>query len=57
VTNAWPNLAEVLTSLDLTLAWVVWDKLPNLQFDTGVFVGLTPATPKIQAFLGVSQRF
>jgi hypothetical protein len=44
-------------SFDLTMSWIAWDKSPNLQFDAGVFFGLTPATPKIQAFVGVSQRF
>jgi hypothetical protein len=55
--NEDPTNRNLQASLDLTLAWVVWEKLPNLQFDTGVFVGLTPATPKVQLFLGVSQRF
>ena len=55
--NEDPTDRSLQASLDLTLSWIVWDKTPNLQFDTGVFVGLTPATPKIQLFLGVSQRF
>ena len=44
-------------SLDLTMSWIAWTRLPNLQFDAGVFIGLTPATPKVQGFVGVSQRF
>jgi hypothetical protein len=44
-------------SLDLALSWLVWPDLPNLQFDIGANIGLTSATPKIQAYIGVSQRF
>ena len=55
--NEDPTNRSLQASFDLTLSWIVWDKLPNLQFDTGVFIGLTPATPKAQLFLGVSQRF
>jgi hypothetical protein len=44
-------------SLDLALACLVWPNLPNLQFDIGTNIGLTSATPKIQAYIGVSQRF
>ena len=44
-------------SLDLAVSWVVWPKLPNLQFDIGSNIGLTPATPKIQGYIGISQRF
>jgi hypothetical protein len=52
-----PTARTRQASLDLSLAWLAWDKLPNLQFDIGANIGLTPATPRIQAFLGVSQRF
>jgi hypothetical protein len=41
-------------SLDLSAAWVA---RANLQFDMGVNIGLTPATPKAQPFIGISQRF
>jgi hypothetical protein len=41
-------------SLDLSAAWIV---RPNLQLDMGINIGLTPATPKAQPFIGVSQRF
>lgn len=44
-------------SLDLSLIWLVWKKSPSLQFDLGANIGLTPATPKLQLYLGVSQRF
>jgi hypothetical protein len=44
-------------SLDLALSWLVWPDLPNLQFDIGANIGLTSATPKIQVYIGVSQRF
>jgi hypothetical protein len=44
-------------SLDLALSWLVWPDLPNLQFDIGANIGLTSMTPKIQAYIGVSQRF
>ncbi len=52
-----PTARTRQASLDLSLSWIALDKLPNLQFDIGANIGLTPATPKIQAFLGVSQRF
>ncbi len=52
-----PTNRSLQSSVDLSLSWIVWQKLPNLQFDAGAFIGLTPATPRIQAFLGVSQRF
>jgi len=44
-------------SLDLSLAWLVWKKSPSLQFDVGANIGLTAATPKLQLYLGVSQKF
>ena len=44
-------------SLDLSLAWLVWKKSPSLQFDLGANIGLTAATPRLQLYLGVSQRF
>ncbi len=55
--NEDPTNRTLQSSLDLSLSWIVWTKLPNLQFDVGANIGLTPATPRIQAFLGVSQRF
>lgn len=50
-----PAAASKQASLDLSLSWIAWS--PNLQFDAGVNIGLTPATPKAQPFIGVSQRF
>jgi hypothetical protein len=44
-------------SLDLSVSWIVWPDLPNLQFDIGTNLGLTPATPKAQIYMGISQRF
>lgn len=44
-------------SLDLSVSWIAWPNLPNLQFDTGANIGLTSATPRIQAYIGISQRF
>jgi hypothetical protein len=44
-------------SLDLSVAWMAWAELPNLQFDIGTNIGLTPATPKAQVYIGISQRF
>jgi Putative MetA-pathway of phenol degradation len=41
-------------SFDTAVAWVV---RPNLQVDFGADVGLTNATPTIQVFVGLSQRF
>ena len=44
-------------SLDLALSWLVRPDLPNLQFDIGANIGLTSQTPRVQAYIGVSQRF
>lgn len=52
-----PASATKQASLDLALSWLAWPDLPNLQFDIGANIGLTSATPKIQAYIGVSQRF
>jgi Putative MetA-pathway of phenol degradation len=41
-------------SFDLAAAWLV---RPNLQFDAGIDFGLNSATPKVQVFAGLSQRF
>ncbi|HTZ36004.1 MAG TPA: transporter [Stellaceae bacterium] len=52
-----PSGAAKQASFDLAVSWVAWDQLPNLQFDVGTNIGLTAATPKLQAYAGVSQRF
>jgi hypothetical protein len=52
-----PGNATKQASLDLALSWVVWANLPNLQLDVGTNIGLTSATPKVQMYFGISQRF
>jgi hypothetical protein len=52
-----PSGATKQASLDLALSWIAWSDLPNLQFDIGTNIGLTAQTPKIQAYIGISQRF
>lgn len=52
-----PASSTKQASLDLSISWIAWPDLPNLQFDVGSNIGLTAATPRIQAFLGISQRF
>lgn len=52
--NADPAQKANLLSLDLAVAWVF---LPNIQLDLGANIGLTSATPAIQVFAGLSQRF
>ncbi len=49
-----PTQRTTQLSYDLAVAWLV---RPNLQLDAGVDVGLTSATPIVQVFAGVSQRF
>ena len=41
-------------SFDTAIAWLV---RPNLQLDFGADYGLSSATPNVQVFAGVSQRF
>lgn len=52
--NADPTQKATLMSFDVALAWVF---LPNVQVDFGANFGLTSATPAIQVFAGLSQRF
>jgi hypothetical protein len=49
-----PTQKTTQVSFDTAIAWVV---RPNLQVDVGADVGLTNATPNIQVFVGLSQRF
>ena len=43
-------------SADLGVAWIpAWNS--NLQWDTGVNIGLNKATPRQQVYLGLSRRF
>ncbi|HML07297.1 MAG TPA: transporter [Xanthobacteraceae bacterium] len=41
-------------SFDIAVAWLV---RPNLQLDAGIDFGLNSATPNVQVFAGISQRF
>ena len=52
--NADPTKRATLMSFDAAVAWVF---LPNVQVDFGANFGLTSATPAIQVFAGLSQRF
>jgi hypothetical protein len=52
--NADPAQKATLVSADVAVAWVF---LPNVQVDFGANIGLTSATPVIQLFAGLSQRF
>ena len=52
--NADPTQRATLMSIDAAVAWVF---LPNVQVDFGANFGLTNATPAIQVFAGLSQRF
>ena len=52
-----PGNATKQASLDVAVSWVAWSNLPNLQLDVGSNIGLTSATPKIQVYIGISQRF
>ena len=52
--NAAPTAKATLVSLDAAIAWVF---LPNAQIDVGANFGLTSATPVIQIYAGLSQRF
>jgi hypothetical protein len=49
-----PVLKTTQMSFDVAVAWVVF---PNIQLDAGVNFGLTSATPAVQVFTGLSQRF
>jgi hypothetical protein len=47
------DVRDVYT-LDFALAWT---PKPNFQLDVGVNVGMVPAAPPYQLYLGISQRF
>ncbi|MFY9656103.1 MAG: transporter [Methylocystis sp.] len=55
--NSDPIKPNKQASLDLSLAWLAWEKSPSLQFDVGANIGLTAPTPRLQLYLGVSQKF
>jgi hypothetical protein len=50
--NADPTQKATLMSFDTAVAWV-----PNVQLDVGANFGLTSATPAVQVYSGLSQRF
>jgi hypothetical protein len=52
--NADLTAKAALMSFDTAVAWVF---LPNAQIDFGVNFGLTSATPVVQVYAGLSQRF
>jgi hypothetical protein len=52
--NADPTARATLMSFDTAVAWVF---LPNTQIDIGANFGLTSATPVVQVYAGLSQRF
>ena len=52
--NADPAAKATLISFDAAVAWVF---LPNAQIDVGANFGLTSATPVVQIYAGLSQRF
>ena len=52
--NADPTARATLMSFDTAVAWVF---LPNTQIDFGANFGLTSATPVVQVYTGLSQRF
>ena len=52
--SADPTKGTTLMSFDTAVAWVF---LPNSQIDLGANFGLTSASPVIQIYTGVSQRF
>jgi len=52
--NADPAQKATLMSIDAAVAWVI---IPNVQLDVGANFGLNSATPAIQVYAGLSQRF
>jgi len=54
--NFEPSGTVTQVSADLGLAWIpTWNQ--DLQWDTGVNIGLNKATPRQQIYLGLSRRF
>ena len=52
--NKDPDGTITQTSLDFSVAWLCQ---PNLQLDMGTNIGLNRATPDMQSYIGISQRF
>jgi len=51
-----PGGWERQTTADVSLAWIP-SRWPDVQFDMGANLGLSDATPGVQAYMGVSRRF
>ena len=49
-----PTQGVTLMSVDTAVAWVF---VPNAQIDFGANFGITRATPAVQVYTGLSQRF
>jgi Putative MetA-pathway of phenol degradation len=49
-----PVVKTTQMSFDTALSWVIF---PNVQLDVGANIGLTSATPAVQVYTGLSQRF
>ena len=49
-----PIVKTTQVSFDIAVAWVI---VPNVQLDVGANFGLTSATPALQVYTGLSQRF
>jgi hypothetical protein len=49
-----PIVKTTQVSFDTALSWIV---LPNVQLDVGANFGLNSATPAVQVYTGLSQRF
>jgi hypothetical protein len=52
--SADPTQGATLMSFDAAVQWLF---LPNAQFDFGANFGMTRATPAVQVYTGLSQRF
>jgi hypothetical protein len=52
--NRDPSGTVAQASADLALLWLM---TPSLQFDVGTNIGLNHATPDLQTYIGISQRF
>jgi Putative MetA-pathway of phenol degradation len=49
-----PVIKTTQMSFDTAVSWIV---IPNVQLDVGANFGLTSATPAVQIYAGLSQRF
>jgi hypothetical protein len=52
--SADPTLGVTLMSADVAVQWLI---VPNTQIDVGANFGITRATPAVQVYTGLSQRF